>query len=578
MDFYFQKFEHRRPEPPQPYSATLEVLFQVLAIATIILGVWYLHWRWAESLNPHALWFAIPLVIAESLAFVGTILTFLNFWMIRDFEQKSLPETMADVVEEKYKNFIGNRPINIDIYFPVYNEEPELVRLSVQAAKKVKKLPSWNVKIYLLDDSKNPEMVKMATDEGIERITRDNRKGYKAGALAHALTQTKGDFIVICDADTRVFPDLLIKTMGYFRDPKVAWVQTPQWFYDIPEGVRLNKYLGKKIGKLGEILGSGIEGLVGPIKVGEDPFGNNNKMFFDVIQRRRNAYNASFCCGATSIQRRTVVEQVALKRYAERLKEKEDAAEDLDVEYFVYHVSEDLYTSITLHDEGWTSVLHPEVLSKMLSPQDLLTWTIQRFKYAGGTLDIAKKERLLFKRKGLTLGQRLMYMTTMWSYFGAIWNMTFLCAPIVYLFTGIPPVKAYSLDFLIHLIPFLILNEIALMIATWGVSSTRGSQYYIASFPIVFKAYWKVLKGEKIKFRVTPKTRQSGNFLSLVRPQLVIIIVTLAGLLFNAILLLTGHRHNYAGFAINCIWSIYNLSALMVIVRAACWKLEGGER
>jgi len=184
----------------------------------------------------------------------------------------------------------------------------------------------------------------------------------------------------------------------------------------------------------------------------------------------------------------------------------------------------------------------------------------------------------LFKRKGLTLGQRLMYMTTMWSYFGAIWNMTFLCAPIVYLFTGIPPVKAYSIDFLIHLIPFLILNEIALMIATWGVSSTRGSQYYIASFPIVFKAYWKVLKGEKIKFRVTPKTRQSGNFLSLVRPQLVIIVVTLAGLLFNAILLLTGHRHNYAGFAINCIWSIYNLSALMVIVRAACWKLEGGER
>ena len=100
MDFYFKKFEHRRPEPPQPYSVTLEVLFQILATAAIVLGVWYLHWRWTESLNPHALWFAIPLVIAENLAFIGTILTFLNFWMIRDFEQKPPPETMADVTEE----------------------------------------------------------------------------------------------------------------------------------------------------------------------------------------------------------------------------------------------------------------------------------------------------------------------------------------------------------------------------------------------------------------------------------------------------------------------------------------------
>jgi hypothetical protein len=57
------------------------------------------------------------------------------------------------------------------------------------------------------------------------------------------MEQTSGDFIVICDADTRLLPTILEHTLGYFRDPDVAWVQTPQWFYDIPEGVALPDWL-----------------------------------------------------------------------------------------------------------------------------------------------------------------------------------------------------------------------------------------------------------------------------------------------------------------------------------------------
>lgn len=53
------------------------------------------------------------------------------------------------------------------------------------------------------------------------------------------MEQTSGDFIGICDADTRLFPAILDHTLGYFRNPGVALVQTPQWFYDIPGGERL---------------------------------------------------------------------------------------------------------------------------------------------------------------------------------------------------------------------------------------------------------------------------------------------------------------------------------------------------
>ncbi|MBD4382392.1 glycosyltransferase, partial [Xanthomonas citri pv. citri] len=79
-------------------------------------------------------------------------------------------------------------------------------------------------------------------------ITRQSNIGYKAGNLRNGLEHTDGDFLIICDADTRVFPTLLSHTLGYFRDPDVAWVQTPQWFFDLPEGEDLACWLRRKAG------------------------------------------------------------------------------------------------------------------------------------------------------------------------------------------------------------------------------------------------------------------------------------------------------------------------------------------
>ncbi|HEV2078960.1 MAG TPA: cellulose synthase, partial [Allosphingosinicella sp.] len=146
-------------------------------------------------------------------------------------------------------------------------------------------------------------------------------------------------------------------------------------------------------------------------------------------------------------------------------------------------MSEDIYSSIVLHQDRerrWKSVMHPGVESRMLSPQDLLTWTIQRFKYAGGSLDILFHDNPVV-RPGLSLGQRLMYLTTFWSYLGAIWNLIFLCSPIIYLFTAIPPVSAYTLDFFLRIIPFLVCLELAMVFGTWGLSGYKGKVNYLAT-------------------------------------------------------------------------------------------------
>ncbi len=85
------------------------------------------------------------------------------------------------------------------------------------------------------------------------------------------------------------------------------------------------------------------------------------------------------------------------------------------------------------------------------------------------------------------------------------------------------------------------------------------------------------LRGEKIKFHVTPKERQSGNFLSLVKPQLAIIGLTLLGLAWGAIQIAQGSIKDPSGFVINIFWGAANIAAMMPMVLAALWRPDNTE-
>jgi len=593
-NFYFSQYEARKPEPPVPYSASRELIWQFLATLTLVIGGWYIVWRWTSSLNMEALWFAIPVVVAETCAYFGLILFVINLWSTRDIPLQDPPLIKDDVTR---KGEGTSDCICVDVFFATYDEEEELVRLSLQDAKKLSYPHPIDIKIHVLDDGRRESMRSLAAQEGVNYITRDNNTGFKAGNLRNAIEQTSGDFIVICDADTRPFPTMLMNTLGYFRDPDVAWVQTPQWFFDISEGHSLETAWGSRFGVFGATLAKLIQRVTGSITVGKDPFDNDPRMFYDVIQRRRNAYNASFCCGAGSIHRREAVLEAALKSYADQIETSVETIAQtvpdknlrevlagemyrvhaLEAEFtpYKFHVSEDIYTSIILHsdaDRNWKSVYHPNIESKMLSPQDLQTWIIQRYKYAGGTLDIGLHDNPIFRR-GLSFGQRMMYAATFWSYFACLWNIVFLSAPIIYLFTGIAPVSTYSAEFFVRILPFLILNELSMMVGTWGVENHRGKSYYIAFFPINLRALWTVLKNDKIKFPATPKTRQDGTFLHSVRWQLGAIGITLGAIVFACVQWSLGGTYTeLSAILANIFWGLNNVLALSVIVKAAIWN------
>lgn len=596
--FYFSSFEKRSPPAPLKTSRAIEFLWQILAVAALLVGANYIRWRWMASLNYDALWYAVPLVIAETLAYCGTILFTINLWQVRDVKRRPPPRDIRQCLDSD--EAIAPRPVKVDLFIATYSEDTELVRLSIQDAKRVTYPFPLDYRIHVLDDGKRPEMRRVAEQEGVNYLSRENNIGFKAGNLRNGLEHTDGDFIVICDADTRVFPSILTDTLGYFRDPLVAWVQTPQWFYDLPAGKRVPQLLKDKLGQPGYLAGCALERLVGPLTVGHDPFFNDPKMFYDVILRRRNWANAAFCCGAASLHRREAIMQSALRSYARAVENEIDRytrdvtdaglrddlgramkpqiAFDTELTPYKFHVSEDIYTSIVLHgdpERRWRSVMHPEVESKMLSPQDLLTWMIQRFKYAAGSLDIALHDAVFSaKNFRLSLAQKLMYGTTFWSYLACLWNTVFLISPLIYLFTGIPPVSAYSLPFYLHFLPFFLLSELAFMFGTWGISAWDGKASYLSLFSMNLRALDTVLRGEKIKFHVTPKERQQGNFLTLVKPQLAIIALTLLGLLWGGAQLYLGKVDDPAGYVINIFWGGVNVIAMLPMVFAALWRPE----
>ncbi len=600
MSFYFEQFEQRTPPPPLKKSPIAQTLAQICLVVAIVTGAWYIQWRWTSSINFEALWIALPLIIAETGAYIGLVLFVFTIWRVDDFEQKSPP---ACITECHSGGVHEPGPVSVDVFFPTYDEDTDLVRLSLNDALNIDYPHDIKIKIHVLDDGNRPKMKQLAEEMGCNYITRDNNIGFKAGNMRNAMEQTSGDFILICDADTRPFPSILKNTLGYFRDPDVAWVQTPQWFFDLPAGRRLPDSLHRRFGNRGSRIGRALEKIFGEIRVGEDPFVNDPKLFYDVILRRRNWANASFCCGAGSIHRREAVMQVALRQFNKEVDKQAFAQSEeltkltgetiadssirqmitqkiaLEKEFtpYKFHVSEDIYTSIELHSDSqrnWKSVLHPGVESKMLSPQDLETWTVQRFKYAGGTLDIALNDDFLL-RKGLSFPQRMMYASTVWSYLGGIWNVVFLTAPLVFLFFAIAPVSAYSIDFYKHIFPFLFMTELGTMLALWGISGRKAKFSYLAFFPVNLKAIWTVLRGKKISFPVTSKERQVGNFLKLVWPQASLLILTAVGIAYAWIQFAIGHpKFDLSGLLINSFWGLNNIFALSGIVMAAFWRPE----
>ena len=135
-----------------------------------------------------------------------------------------------EVKHEPNPDFECNASVTIQL--PLYNELYVVERL-IDTICKID-YPKDKFEIQVLDDS-NDETVNIAArvveekrKEGfdISHIRRENREGFKAGALKEGLKIAKGEYIAIFDADFIPKKDFLKKTLSFFTNENIGMVQT----------------------------------------------------------------------------------------------------------------------------------------------------------------------------------------------------------------------------------------------------------------------------------------------------------------------------------------------------------------
>ena len=135
----------------------------------------------------------------------------------------------ADCHEARLRTLPPEQLPSVDVYVPTYDEPMEVLEKTITG---VLCLDYPNFKAWVLDDGRRPWVKAFCESKGDGYLTRPDNAHAKAGNINHALTKTSADFIAIFDADFIPQRSFLIRTVGFFADPRIGIVQVPHAFYN----------------------------------------------------------------------------------------------------------------------------------------------------------------------------------------------------------------------------------------------------------------------------------------------------------------------------------------------------------
>ncbi len=364
--------------------------------------------------------------------------------------------------------------LKVVVFVPTYNESKPLVRRTVIAAMNI----DYPHDTWLLDDGDRPEMKQLANELGCNYLRRDTNRGAKPGNLNNALKNTDADFIAVIDCDHIAQTDYLDRLLGYFSDPKVAFVQAPQDYYNT------NAFQFRNDSRFGLLW-------------------HDQSGFFATGQAGRDYCDATTCCGTSTIVRRSVIDEIG--GFPEET------------------VTEDIHVAIKAQKLGYKSVYYPLPLAYGVSPVDLKEFQRQRLRWGQGNVQSVREESLPFTRK-LSFGQNVGYTYLSFLYAEGWARLVFYLAPPTVIFTGIMPI-APTHNFLWFFLPFFIIT--VLFFEQLGRGDNRfhvNEEMAMARFPAFIASTFAVFR-HRIKWVVSSK-EFIGHFQPyLLAPQLLVLVL-----------------------------------------------------
>ncbi|MGF1535861.1 MAG: glycosyltransferase family 2 protein [Elainellaceae cyanobacterium] len=509
---------------PRPTAWSRAVVVAILGA----LAIRYLFWRSLSTLNlstPLNGVFSLGLFFLELLILSNGIIQLVLLLRARD--RRSQADQLApDVLEGRY------RP-SVDILIPTYNEPEFILRRTVIGCQAL----NYDQKtIYLLDDTRRPWVQTLAAELGCEYRTRPNNQHAKAGNLNYTIPKTSGELIVVFDADFIPTQDFLTRTVGFFQDPNVALVQTPQTFYN-PDPIARNL---------------GMEDVLTP----------EEEVFYRQIQRVRDGAGGVVCAGTSFVVRRTALASVG--------------------GFVTEAVSEDFFTGIRLAAKGYRLIYLNEKLSAGLAAENIASHAVQRVRWAQGTLQSFFISDNPLTIPGLNFMQRLAYFEGLLHWFSSVARVGFLLMPLAYSFLGVVPLEIEDNGLLYFFLPYYLVQLTTFSWLNYRARSALLSEVYslVLAFPLALTVLRVMVRPFGKGFQVTPKGTASDRYQfnwQLAWPLLIAFVLTAVSLWINLgnCLLMDNWRDavtHIQGTGIGWIWSAYNLLmigiALLILLDA----------
>lgn len=441
---------------PQPKIWSRRIVVSIV----LILTVRYLAWRILSTLNfsnPIDGIFSLSLLLMELLAMTASILQLLMMFNVKERHQEA-DRYSKKVIEGKYTP-------SVDILIPTYNEPDFILKRTVIGCQA---LDYPRFKIYLLDDTRRPEIKKLAQELGCKYITRPDNNHAKAGNLNQAIAKTNGELIVVFDADFIPTTNFLTRTVGFFQNPKIGLVQTPQSFYN-----------GDPIARNLDL---------------EDTLTPEEEVFYRHTQPMKDGAGSVVCSGTSFIVRREALQEIGC--------------------FVTESLSEDYFTGIGLSAKGYELIYLDEKLSAGLAAESIAAHIDQRLRWARGTLQAFFIKNNPLTIPGLKLWQRLGHLEGLLHWFNCIPRVFFLTVPLVYIFFQIEAIRVNLSEVIYIFLPYYIVQ---LSVFSWLNLRSRSamlSDIYslIQCFPLALTVIKVMVNPFSKGFKVTPKGLARDKF------------------------------------------------------------------
>jgi len=463
---------HTAPDDPrllpptwhaEPLERAQRVRATVLAVVSTLGLVVYFHWLLRPERVGNPVLFGL-LLVAE----LFNVLQALGFWWTCLTGRRRRPPALD----------VDPRALPaVDVFIPTYSEPVDVVEATIAGAVQMR---GADVRVAVLDDGDRPEMRRLAHRWGARYIRRDEHVHAKAGNINHALTRTDAPFVLVLDCDHVPYPHMLERLLPEFVDPRVAYVQSPQYYAN-----------------------SGVNRLAGAAW-------SQQALFFGPIARGKDAHRSMICCGTNVAFRRAALQEVG--------------------GFPTDSLTEDFALSIELHERQWESVYVSEPLASGFGPEDLAAYTSQQHRWARGCLGTIP--RVL--RARLPLRRKAQYMLSA-CYFLSGWTVAlYVTLPVIRIVFGTQPLAGAQADtFLAAFAPYFVLSLAT--VASVGAGKYTFAAYSLATstFWLHLHATWQVLRRQSRGFVVTPKSGDTSRQLGPAAPTLAVIAVLVGAAAFG---------------------------------------------